>query len=807
MIKDLLLAFRTINNYRLYSIVNIIGLALSLACSIILSRYIYREMTVEGYNTNLDRIYAFTCEGQNSAASPMLSYPRNPNGDLGFIDPLTDPAILKATEYMQFENDNITIGEHTINADVMAADSNFLEVIEFKLLHGDRHRVLRNPDGALVSREFAIRHFPDVDPIGQHLRHSSGREVTIEGVVDEPETKSIFRFDVIVSKQLNKYWSRMSNGCALVAPNNPVDSLNARNDQYMEMSSWNNRMMRYQFVPLNELYFSDLIRPSHWMYNKGDIQSVRVLMVVAALVMLVGIFNFVNIYTVLMLRRSREVGIKKVFGASTASIVRTLYVENLTMIALALFSGWTLATSLREVIFSAVGIPYQGSLTFDIGLTLTLLVVLPLLTTIYPFLKCRYARPITSIRSVGGGHGSILSRAIFMVAQYVITIVMIVVSLYFVRQLNFMLDADLGFDTRGIVKAQFIKWTAAYDNTDEQREAQDKKRETDNQVICTELDASPLIEQWCFGEVPIRFGNSFTTFKTESGETRGLIYCDASVQWMDMFGIEMVEGDCFNDSTSRWSDYKLIATETALRTMGVKDYKTEKMQPESRLWSGMEVPRGINPPYEIIGIARDFRTEHLSRGPLPIFMVYDDGARSLWSNPLLARLTPGREQEGIETLRNLHARTVGGEFEYVFVDDMVRNMYAEDRRVSTIYAIFAAIAILISSLGLFSLSLYDVQQRYREIALRRVNGASVSEIVRMLMRKYYILLSIAFIIAAPTGWFIIDWYMSDFAARAPFGWDLLLVAGVVTACVSLLTLLWQILRAANTNPAVAMKVE
>lgn len=806
MIKNFILAFRTISNYRLYSVVNIIGLALSLACTIILARYIYRETTVEGYNTNLDRIYAITSDDYGYVKSPQLNFPWNPNNDPGFIDPLTDPAILKATEYMQFDNDNITIGDRTINADVMATDSNFLEVIELQLQLGDRRHVLRNPNGALISREFADIYFPDTDPMGQHLRHSSGREVTIEGVVDKPDTKSIFRFDVIVSKQLSQHWSRMPNGLVLVAPNNPVDSLNARHDVYMEMKSWD-KSMRYQFVPLHDLYFSNLMQPYQTMYNKGDRQSIRVLMVVAALVLLVGVFNFVNIYTVLMLRRSRELGVKKVFGASTASIVRTLYVENLVMISLAVLLGWVLATSLREVILSAVGIPYRGSLLFDIGLTLFIVVVMPLLTTIYPTLKCRYSRPITSIRSVGGGHGSILSRAIFMVAQYVITIVMIVVSLYFVRQLNFMLNTDLGFDTRGIVQSQFIKWNTSYDRTDEQREAKDKKRESDNQLICTELDASPLVEQWCFGEVPLRFGDDYTTFKTEAGESRGLVYVSASVQWMDMFGIRMVEGDLFDDSVSRWSDYKLIATQEALRTMGVKDYKTEKMQPAARLWSGTETPRGINPPYEIIGVAHDFRTEHLSRGPLPLFMVYDDGARTLWSEPLLVRFTPGREQEGIEMLRTLHARTVGGEFEYKFVEEMIRDMYTEDRRVSTIYAIFAAIAILISSLGLFSLSLYDVQQRYREIALRRVNGASVSEIVGMLLRKYYILLSIAFIIAAPAGWLIIDWYMRDFAVRAPFGWDLLLMAGVVTAAVSLLTLLWQTLRAARTNPAVAMKVE
>ena len=180
---------------------------------------------------------------------------------------------------------------------------------------------------------------------------------------------------------------------------------------------------------------------------------------------------------------------------------------------------------------------------------------------------------------------------------------------------------------------------------------------------------------------------------------------------------------------------------------------------------------------------------------------------SWYEQPLIAAIVPGRQQEAIQFLKDLHDELIGGNFEYTFVDDEYKALYRKDVQITLVYSIFALIAILISSLGLFSLSLFDVQQRYREIAIRKVNGATTLVVMRMLLQKYYKLLVIAFLIAVPISWLAIHRYLEDFAHKAPVSWWIFAVALLITAGISLATLIWQIRKAARTNPAEAIKAE
>lgn len=810
--KNLVIALRTLKNYRLYSIINIIGLALSLSCTIVISRYLYRELTVDTFNENLERIYAITREIQKYENRARIEFPWNPNNEPGYVDPLTDPAILWATQILHFPADNLKVGDREFNADVMVTDSSFLKIFDYQLVLGDRNSVLRNSSGALISEDFAARHFKGVDPMGKTLRHSTGKEVVIEGVVANPTSKSLFNFDIIVSTMLQKHWSNLPSGFALVAPNTSIEQLNQRCGKYMEMKIWNS-FQRYQYVPLDGLYFDTKLLPQeNKMWNRGSRSNIMVLSVVALLVLLVGIFNFINIYTVLMLRRGREIGVKKVFGAATSSIVRTLYLENLLMITFSVAIGWLLIELCGTLIEGQLGIAQRGSRSFDIALTLAVVAILPLLTTIYPYFKYKYAKPITSLREISGTRSSIISRAMFLVLQYVMTIAMIVVAIYFVRQLNFMLDADLGINTHNVVKTQLEKDRSAWDITsDEDWEKEQARLERNIQYVKQQMDGSPLFSQWTCSDVPLQIGDPNTAFSFNGGEFKTLTTIHLSTAAIRMFGLKYLDGEQYNDSVHQWKQYKLIATPAALKVMGVKNFNGAMLQPQSRLWWSVanDAERELmkqNPAYQIIGVVDDFRTEHLSQATQPIVLVYDDGKLGQ-SSQIVARIVDGKEQQALDFLRKLQSETYGGEFSYTFVDDQIRNMYTEDKRVSIIYSTFAVIAIFISSLGLFSLSLYDVQQRYREIALRRVNGARVGQIIVMLMRKYYLLLGVAFVIAMPVSWLAIDWYMEDFAAKSPVSWWIFALAAVVTAAISLLTLIYQTLRAARTNPAVAMKSE
>ena len=264
----------------------------------------------------------------------------------------------------------------------------------------------------------------------------------------------------------------------------------------------------------------------------------------------------------------------------------------------------------------------------------------------------------------------------------------------------------------------------------------------------------------------------------------------------------------WDDSIDQFTQYKAIINETAQKLFEIKDITKDKIHTENRLWHS-SLLRGMdtNPPLEVVGVIKDFKTGHLSKAIVPLIICYDKAFRS-WGMNLIAAIVPGKREEAIAFLKNLYGELIGeGDFKYTFIEDEVAEMYKEDKQIANIYVTFAIIAILISCLGLFGLSLFDIQQRYREIALRKVNGATTKEIVPLLLRKYGIILGINFLIAIPVSYLFIQKYLEGFANKTPVSWWLFVLAAFITSFVSLATLIWQINKAARINPAVVLKGE
>lgn len=802
--KIIRLAIRTLLRFRLYTGVNIVGLALSLACALIISRYVYQELTVDHFNKKLDRI-SITINQREGDTEWRLSGVENRNKEAAFVDPLQSPMIERHSSMYPFPDDNILVGEQGFNACVYATDSNFLKILDFPLIQGSAKTVLTEPTSAVITRSFAQKVFGKENPMGKTLTHSSGKQVTINGVIDNSKGKSSFYFDLLVSSELQQRWSRMSQTLVLTVPGADLEKLNKQNEKFMDMKAWGYKI-RYRFFPLTKLYFDKSVRFYDGLITQGNYSNVIILSVVAFLVLLVGVFNFVNIYTVLMLKRAREFGMKKVFGGRSGYMILQLFAENLVMIGLALGIGWFFIEITRGLIESLLGIPQTYNYTFDLTISLAILLLLPLITSIYPFIRYNYTTPISSLRSVSTGGNSTVSRALFLVMQYIITFTLVVVSIFFVKQLHFMLNADLGYRTENIIKAQFQKHQTSYDGvSDEEWKARRDKEERVQAEIKQRMNASTLFTAWEYGESPHEFMKGHSKFKVPDGEFQEIAYRSLSDKYFKMHNFQLKEGRLWNDTIDKDLEYNLIINETAQKLFGITSLETALLQPERRMWwSSLNGDMSKNPPYRIVGVIKDFQGTHLSKATPPLAIAYGGG----WFNSkLTAAVVAGKQQEAIHFLQKLHDDTVGGEFEYSFLEDEIADLYREDKRVATIYSTFALIAILISSLGLFSLSLFDVQQRYREIALRKVNGATIKDILLLLLRKYYILLGIAFIIATPVSVMAINKYMEGFVNRTALSWWIFVIAALLTAIISLATLVFQARKAANSNPMDILKGE
>ncbi len=800
--KILLLAIRSLSRFRLYTVINILGLAMSLACVMIISRYVYRELTVDHFNKKLDRICLVT-QHFDSEIKPRFSYSFNSRTGAG--DPVfeNNPSIEKITAFATLPEDVIESDNKKYKARIIVTDTVYLQIWNFHVMTGNKQNLLKGPQDAVITQRYARKLFGSEEKaIGKKLVHSSGQTITVIAVLKEPVEKSSIQFDILVSYQLQKNWGYMFSGCILLTPGTDIQQFNKE-----QLANSKEGVPPYQLFPLKENYFDDSITRFSDSFLQGNFANVMILSGVAFLILLVGIFDFINIYTVLMLKRARELGMKKVFGAKAIQILVQLTGESLVMIGGALFTAWLLIEISREAIGNLLGITQVDNIKFDLLLSLTILIVLPVVTSIYPFIKYNYSTPISSLRSVNVYGNSVVSRSIFIVFQYTITCSLIIVSLFFMKQLNFMLHADLGYRTKDIIKAQFLKVPpSAHALPEEERMKLFKDLGKKNEEIKHQLNSSPLFSTWTFCESPNEIQDYGIRIKTPDGEFKEVKSAYMSSTYLKIFELQLKGGRLWNDSIDSESDYKFIINETAQKLFGITDLETALLQPESRLWwNGDDELMSQNPAYQIIGIVKDFKYTHLAKPAVPL--VISNTQSRPYNSKLTAMIQPGKRQEAITFLRKLHDETIGGDFEYTFVEEDVSAMYKEDKKAAYIYSIFTIIAILISSLGLFSLSLFDVQQRYREIAIRKVNGATTNVVMAMMLRKYFKLLGLAFMISIPISLLAIFRYLDHFANKAPISWWIFAVALLITAGISLATLIWQIRKAARTNPAKAMKAE
>ena len=800
--KLLKTAFRSLGKFRLYTVVNIIGLAVSLACVILIARYVHQETTVNHFAKDLERVCMMTIEQDNRPT--RLSGVTDINRQKDFINPLEDPAVEKFTSIISFIDDQISVADHQYNVNIFVTDSVFLQMIPYPIILG--HGSMLAPEDVVITSRLAKKIFGNTNPIGQKIKYASGDILNVAGVLGIPKTKSSFNFDILVNDNLRKSWMRLPYQIVKLHDEVDITDFNKKYGEFRSLPEYHGSLTRYQLLPLRDYYFDNSLFMSRaeGMFLQGNRTNVVVLSIVALLILLVGLFNYINIYTVITLRRGREFGIKKVYGAKGWQIFGQIYFENLSMTAIAIFLAWFVLEIFRSLFSEQFALTLHPNFTFDILLSFILLLILPIITGIYPFFRYHYASPITSLRSVNVGGVSLISRSAFLFLQYVITFCLIIISIFFMKQLRFMLQADLGYDIENVVVCKILHQSNYYNVNDEEeyRKRESRHREI-TEIIERKMNASPLFTQWSYGD-PLYSIEASLPLTVEGGEAHNVAVIYRSRKQMDLFNYQLLEGRLW-DTTDIAVQYRFIINETAKKIFNIEDIHTAYLQPEHRLWYARG-DMSINPAYEIVGVVKDFNTGHLSKPTTPIAIMYED--EYMQRETMMAKILSGKRSEAIDFLKELNKELYGeADFEYAFMEDEIAALYDEDKRISRIYNTFAVIAILVSCLGLFALSLFDIRQRYREIALRKVNGATTKDVLRLLLKKYIWLLAGAFVVAVPVSYLFINKYLEGFAHKAPVSWWLFAVSAVVVAGVSLLTLVWQVKKAVRIDPARVLSMD
>ena len=685
--KHVLLSLRTIFRFKTYTGINVVGLALSLACVFILVRYIHQEMTVNHFVPELDRTF-LTAEVKEDG-SVRLSSSWNPNKDVEFRSPLDDPSVERYSRFILLGEDFIETGGSRYNLNSLVVDTSFFQLIPYPCLEGTMRLA---PNDALITHTFAKRIFGKESPIGKEFTTSTGKLVRVVGVVGQPSTKSSFQFDMVFSTELTD-WSLVPYEVVRLYRPEDVVALNKKNAKPMKLSYTMDEEIFYRMYPLRELYLNQEVQIYVKTFLRGNTDVLKLLALVSGLILLVGLFNYVNLYTVVMQKRGKELGIKQIFGASKKQIFGQLYVENMCLNGIALLVVWLIVEVTRQVVATKYGIPVQSDSGFDWLLSGSVLLVLPFLTALYPFWKYTHAVPVRSLHSVFVGGKSLASRFVFLFFQYIITFCLVVAAIYLSRQLYFLLHTDVGYQAENVIQCRIWRENPSlYSMSIEEHDKEMAKAKSTCALIEKRLQESPLLTGFVYGEPPYQLSGPLH-FKAENGEETDAFYLYTDKKYMELFGFRVTDGRTWNDG-DELVQYKVIANRAFLHALHIKDWRTEKVTPNRRLWWNSFERLNTPQPHEIVGVMEDFRSGHLSGGNQPIVFVFNEGDPR---DALYISFVPGKQKEAIAYLKQVYAEAIGsGEFEYSLVTDEIAKLHAEDRKVMLVIITFALIAVGIS---------------------------------------------------------------------------------------------------------------
>ena len=773
-----------------YTIINLLGLAFSLACSIILMRYIHRELTVDTHCIDREHVYAICT---NTEGNRGLSGLKQYNYDTISID---NRFVEAMTTYIPLEKDYVISGTNRIPARCLVTDSVFFQLFHYPIVQGKLS--LTTPQSALLTEKYARKIFGNENPIGKVLRYSNGKDITVEGIVGEPECKTTINFDIILSSKLSQHWERMNTELYRFLPGTDINAINKTGSvpRYINDPKYDTRTHTFSLISVKDIYWDgSLTDREPAMFLSGNHSHLIILSGVCLLLLLTGILNFINLYLVALLRRGKEYGLKKVFGVCGKTLFANIWIENTLLVLSALLVSWLIIEIMSaptEYLFDT----HFSYTAFDGWLSASILLLLPVITSIYPYIKYNYTSPILSIRSIGVQSHSKHFRMFFLGAQYIITFLLVVLSLYFNRQLGMLLSTEPGFRTKNIMNVNLVYESKDFSSYTYESMQQRRQRvmQLDN-----ELNACPFIELYEPSNENILTPTFGTNYLNNKGEKVFLNIHYATPAFFKLYDIKVIEGE-IPDINKENRRTVFVVNKAALKALGYTSINGVGVIEENQKKANANA--SLQP---IVAVVEDYFEGHLTSGIKPT--IYPVGARFSGDLYQIA-YTPGKKKEVIDFLRNLEYKVYGSEdFEYTFLEDDIKAMYTQDRQTATIYSIFAGMAIIISSLGLLGISLFDIRQRYREIAIRKVNGASAKDLYRLLFRKYITVLIIAFVIAIPLACYLINTYTQDFAVRAPVSIDIFIISLLLVIIISLGTLAYQIQKAAYINPTQIMKTE
>ncbi len=806
MIKNYFkIAFRNLIRNKAFSFINIFGLAIGLATCLIIMLFVQNELSYDRFNEKADRIvrviFRGTVQGQKMNEANVMP----PTAQILKND---YPEVLEATRLRDYGRPRIKYGNKTYRDDAFAfVDSNFFSVFTIPFLAGDPKTALVQPNTLVITKALANKYFGKEDPIGKMMTFIDGNTICkITGVIDKVPDNAHFHFDLFVSmsslpEARSTSWMQSSFYTYLVLPSGYnykmleaklpqvvvkymgplfLQSMGITLDQYLKKG---NDIGLY-LQPLTDIYLhSDF---AYDLGQAGDIRYVYIFGAIAIFMLIIACINFMNLSTAGASKRSREVGIRKVLGSLKQELVRQFLVESVLLSAIAMVI--------------ALGLVYMGLPVFNklAGKNLTLqftstpwvipvLVLFSLLTGLlagsYPAFYLSSFNPVAVLKGrFTSGKKSISLRSMLVVFQFFISISLIICTTIVFYQLNYIQHIKLGYDKDQVVVIPDTYLLGNKASLFRQQLLQDPR--VARVSVSNYLPAGPTGNN-----------NYIVSADNNPSQMQKTLRYDVDYEYIPTLGMEMAAGRNFSRDYATDSS-AVIINETAAKAFGLG---------KNALGHNLIDPhkQAANKSLRIIGVVKDFHFKSLHELISPLVMVMgNDGAT-------LIVKTKTKDLPGLLSTMNKRWKELNADtpFSYSFLDERFKNTYQLEQTTGLTLAIFAGLTIFVACLGLFGLATFTAEQRTKEIGIRKILGATVMGILSLLSKDFLKLVFIAFIIATPVAWLIMNKWLQDFAYRSPINLWIFIWAAFAASLITIITISFQAIKAALSNPVKSLRSE
>jgi putative ABC transport system permease protein len=785
---NLKIAWRNIIKDKQFTLLNVLGLSAGIACALLIFLWVNDEMSFDKFFTNNDRLYEVmehrTGNGQTSISDEssgmvsktlVLQVP-----EIEYASPLAPP--------FWFQKYLLSVGDKNIKASGQYAGKDYFNIFSFKLIDGKKNDVLKDKNSIVISDELANKLFGTTQNlIGKAIRFQQDTTFFVSGVFEKTPYHSSQQFDFVLSfdylgdvQSWVKTWNNLGpHNYVLLKEGASVDAVNRKIAGFIRANSQDTSRSIF-LSKFSNIYLQDSF--DHGQQTGGKIAYVRLFSLIAIFILIIACINFMNLSTAKASRRMKEIGIKKVVGAERKQLIFQFLSESMLLTLFATVFAIVITLLLLPPFNQITG--KEISLHFNPSIIISLIGIIlftGLLAGSYPALYLSKFTPLAILKGkLNTSVAEVVSRKGLVIFQFTLSSILIIAVLIVYQQIQFIQNTSPGYHKENIVKI----------------DSEGKIQGTEETFIA-ELKKIPGVVNASFtfnNMVGRNFGNSGISW--DGKDPNSDVYFEGfgiGYDFIETMGMKMQDGRSFSKSYGADS-LKIILNEAAINVMHLKDPVGKTI-------------RLFDNPLQIIGVVKDFHFESLHTVVKPSYMVLQREGANPWFK-IMTRIRSDNQQQTLAAIQHFYETyNPGFPFTFNFLDEAYKKQYDSEVRVSVLSKYFAGLAIIISCLGLFGLAAFTAQKRRKEIGIRKVIGASVSNITAMLSKDFLMLVSISLIIACPVSWWLMNSWLQGFAYRINIRPFVFFITGISVIVMTLITISFQSIKAAMANPVKSLRTE